>query len=54
MTSFENLFVLPKAVSLARLKALGAADKSNLITAKRVSGDMVTMILEEGWSDGQR
>lgn len=54
VTSFENLFVLPRSVPFARLKAIGAVDESNLVTAKPVSGGMVAEILEEGWSNGRR
>ena len=54
VTSFENLFVLPSCVPLARLRAIEAVDESNLVTAKRVSGGVVARILDEGWSNGQR
>lgn len=54
LTSFENLFVLRKPVSFDRLNKIGAADGANFVTAKQVSGKIVTKILDEGKDDGYR
>ena len=54
LTSFENLFVLRKPVSFDLLNDIGAVDGANFVTAKQVSGRTVTMILDEGKTDGYR
>ena len=53
VTSFENLFVLHDPVSLDWLKAVGAVNGANLITARQVPGTTVTKILDRGWQNGQ-
>ncbi len=54
ITSFEELFVVPHFVPLDWLKAVGAVDNANLVTARRVPADIVTKILDKGWSNGRR
>lgn len=52
VTSFDNLFVFPNSVPLRVLRDLGAVDGANLVTAKEVSGQIVTEILDKGWGNG--
>ena len=53
VTSFEDLFVLPQFVPLDWLKADGAVDNANMVTARRVPAEIVTKILDKGWSNGR-
>ena len=48
VTSFENLFSLPKPVKLAWLKDRNMVDGANLVTARNVSGEYVPRIIDEG------
>jgi GNAT superfamily N-acetyltransferase/predicted nucleic acid-binding protein len=48
VTRFDNLIMLRRPVSLARLRELGCADGSNFVTAKRLDGTQVIAILKEG------
>ena len=47
VTRFDNLIMLRRPVSLARLRELGCADRSNFVTAKRLDGKQVVAILKE-------
>jgi ribosomal protein S18 acetylase RimI-like enzyme len=47
-TMFDNLIPLDKPVSLRRLREIGVADGSNLVTAKSVTPEQLRAILEEG------
>jgi GNAT superfamily N-acetyltransferase len=49
LTSFDNLFELPRPVALQHLRQIGAIDKSNLVSAARVSSEIVARILDFGW-----
>ncbi|MDE0503710.1 MAG: GNAT family N-acetyltransferase [Candidatus Poribacteria bacterium] len=52
VTSFDNLFVFPNSVSIRELRKMGAVDGANLVTAKKVTGQSVTEILDRGWRNG--
>lgn len=53
-TTFDNLFSLPNPVKLSTLKQMTAVDQSNLVTARRVSDQIISQILDEGWESGLR
>lgn len=54
VTSFDNLFQLPNCISFQALRQIGAIDASNLITARKISGQSVIDILDRGWHNAQR
>jgi predicted nucleic acid-binding protein/GNAT superfamily N-acetyltransferase len=47
-TSFDNIFLFKSPVSLKRLRQLGCADGSNLVSAKSVSFDKLVQVVKEG------
>jgi len=49
VTRFDNVMLLPRTVSLPRLRDLGCVDGSNLITARRITDEQTAMILREGY-----
>ena len=51
VTSFDNIFGLPNPVRLDSLKRIGAADDSNLVTSRPISGSLVSKIIDLGWPD---
>lgn len=51
LTTFCNLFSLPKQVPLNILRTMGAIDGSNLVSAKGVPGDIVTQVVDYGWQN---
>ena len=54
VSSFDNLFELPNCFPFHALRQIGAIDASNLVTARRISGQTVTKILDWGWHHAQR
>jgi hypothetical protein len=50
VTSFDNLFALPKPVPLQYLKEIDAIGRANLISAVSIPSEKVTQILTRGWS----
>ncbi len=51
-TSFDNIFVLKSPVPLKRLRELGCADSSNLVSAKVISFEKLIEVIKEGRVDG--
>lgn len=51
-TSFDNIFLFKSPVALKRLRQLGCADGSNLISAKTISFDRLAQVVKEGRIDG--
>jgi len=51
-TSFDNIFVFSSPVPLKRLRELGCADGSNLISARPISFDKLIQVVREGRIDG--
>ena len=51
VSSFDNLFELPNCFPFRRLRTMGAIDASNLVTARKVSGQTIADILDWGWRD---
>ncbi len=49
VTSFDNFFRLHNPIPLDQLKGIGAADDSNLVSAKQISAEQVNKILEMGY-----
>ena len=47
-TSFDNIFLLKSPVPLRRLRQLGCADGSNLVSARAVSFDQLVQVIKEG------
>ena len=53
VTSFDNLFQLPNCISFHNLRQIGAIDASNLVTARKISGQKVIGILDWGWQNAE-
>lgn len=51
-TSFDNIFLFKFPVPLKRLRQLGCADGSNLISARTISFDKLAQLVKEGRIDG--
>lgn len=51
-TTFDNIFLFRSPVALKRLRQLGCADGSNLVSAKTISFDKLSQVIEEGRIDG--
>lgn len=51
-TSFDNIFLFKSPVALKRLRQLGCADGSNLISARTISFDKLAQVVKEGRIDG--
>ncbi|MEE3623209.1 GNAT family N-acetyltransferase [Nitrospirillum sp. BR 11752] len=51
-TSFDNIFLFKSPVPLKRLRQLGCADGSNLISARTISFDKLAQVVKEGRIDG--
>ncbi|CAO3459421.1 hypothetical protein [Azospirillum argentinense] len=51
-TAFDNIFLFKSPVSLKRLRQLGCADGSNLISARAISFDKLVQVVKEGRIDG--
>ena len=51
-TTFDNLFSLPNPVKFSTLRQMAAVDQSNLVTARRVSDQIISRILDKGWENG--
>lgn len=51
-TSFDNVFVFKTPVPLKRLRELGCADGSNLISARAISFEKLIEVVKEGRIDG--
>lgn len=51
LTTFDNLFELPRPVPLSELRNLGAIDGSNLVSATAINNRIVSQILDWGWSN---
>ena len=51
ITTFSNLFTLPNPVSFTVLRTMGAIDGANLVSAKGISGGIVTQIMDIGWQN---
>lgn len=51
-TSFDNIFLFKSPVALKRLRELGCADGSNLVSARAISFDMLAQVVKEGRIDG--
>lgn len=51
LTTFDNLFVLPKPVPFNTLKEIDAIGRANLVTAVSLSSGQITKILSQGWSN---
>lgn len=51
-TSFDNIFVFKKPVPLKRLRELGCADGSNLVSARTISFGNILEVVKEGRADG--
>ena len=47
-TRFDNILIFQKPVSLSRLRALGFDDRSNLVTARRISASLLETVLRDG------
>ena len=52
LTSFDNLFELPRPVSLKELRCLGVVDGSNLVSPVSILSEKATAILTKGWLNG--
>lgn len=49
LTTFDNLFVVPKPVMLKELKKLDAIGGANLVSSTSISSEKITIILTQGW-----
>ena len=51
VTAFDNIFKLPRPVSLKRLKALDLGRPNDLITTRPITDDQLQAILNDGFSN---
>lgn len=51
-TSFDNIFIFKAPVPFKRLRELGCADDSNLVSAKSISFEKLVQVVKEGRIDG--
>lgn len=47
-TRFDNILIFQKPVSLSRLRILGFDDRSNIVTARRMSASLLEKVLQDG------
>ena len=52
VTSFDNIMVFKKPVSLGKLREIGCADGANFVTAKQISSHHLIEIIREGLKNG--
>ena len=52
VTTFDNIMLLKTPVGFQRLREIGCVDRSNLVTARRVSHEHMILILKEGQPNG--
>lgn len=53
LTTFDNLFVIPRPVPLRKLKDIDAIGRANLISAVSLSSEKIAAILTQGWPSGK-
>lgn len=51
ITTFENIFVVPKPVTFKALKEMKAVDGANLVTARSIDWKIVNRLLDAGWGN---
>lgn len=49
LTSFDNLFELPRTIPLKELRCLGVVDGANLVSPVNISSEQAATILTKGW-----
>jgi hypothetical protein len=49
VTLFDNVIEIPKPVPLKQLRAIGCADRANLVSARSITADHLATIARKGW-----
>jgi GNAT superfamily N-acetyltransferase/predicted nucleic acid-binding protein len=50
VTRFDNVMLFPRDVSLFSLRMIGCVDRSNLVTARRITGEQTAAIVREAYT----